>query len=293
MPVNLDRLDRIRKAGLGDRMADLVDLAGWEDVATKIRWCGRLFHHHRCLNVSCNHEWDTRDTCHHRLCPYCAASRSALMYNEYKGLAQRVGAKHLVLTLKNVVGLGLERRANGRVMTAIDWIRSCFNRLRNRRLFKTAWKGGVYSIEFTWSPEANWHVHIHVFLNGQYVPQAEISKVWKQITGDSDVVWITARGSMREVLKYVLKPANFTERMSGASDEDVAAALDDFLGVIGGKHLIAPWGDAWGLSFRELSGFGDRATRQCPECDSYEVAVTGPFIESLPPRAPPVALVLV
>jgi len=275
-------------------MADMVERSGWVEAAEQIRWCGRTFHRHGCKD--CSHTWNTRDTCHHRLCPYCSVSRSSILFDEHSRLARVAGGKHLVLTLKNIPGLGPQRWPNGKVMDAVDWIRSCFTRLRNRKFFKRAWRGGIYSIEFTWSIDEGWHVHIHAFLNGQFVPQSVISEVWERITGNSKVVWIKAKGSMKEVLKYILKPINFTAsglRMV-VGDEEIALALDDFLTVTEGKHLVSTWGEAWDLKAGAIEqgrglSYADGGTRACPMCAGYQIVTSGPFIESLPPRSPPAA----
>lgn len=72
-------------------------------------------------------------------------------------LRGRPNLKHLVLTLKNEPGLGSEARSNGRVMDVVDWIRSCFTRLRNRTL--------SYPHLDRWG----------------YVLQPEISRVWHSV----------------------------------------------------------------------------------------------------------------
>ncbi|GAI61212.1 unnamed protein product, partial [marine sediment metagenome] len=99
--------------------------------------------------------------------------------------------KHLVLTLKNVPGL---------TWSSVDQVRQYFTRLRHRQLFKAAWRGGVYGIEFTWTGDKGWHIHIHALIDGDYIPQAVISRHWFEITGDSQVVWITRSKNSRQAL---------------------------------------------------------------------------------------------
>lgn len=143
-------------------------------------------------------------------------------------------------------------------MDAVSWARACFSRLRQRKVFKAAWLGGVYTIEFTYTKAKGWHVHIHALVDGRYVPQEVISKVWFEITGDSDVVWIARAKKSRQVLKYILKPS--LELL------DDPCALDDFLTVVEGRHLVAGWGKWYRVSERQLAG-----ELVCPVCGSDNI----------------------
>ena len=52
---------------------------------------------------------------------------------------------------------------------------------------------------------ANGLLHYHAFTYGPFIVQAVLSKAWKKITGDSEVVWIEAARSPRDVVDYILK----------------------------------------------------------------------------------------
>jgi len=58
--------------------------------------------------------------------------------------------------------------------------------------------------------------------------------------------------------------------------------------------LVSTWGEAWDLKASAIEqgrgvSYVDGGTRACPMCAGYQIGVSGPFIESLPPRSPPAA----
>ena len=234
------------------KLAGAVKEAGWIEAGEQIAGCGLMGKRYRCRD--CGYEWTVGDWCNHRLCPECGKRRAYALFNAHKRLAGRPNLKHLVLTFKNVDGLTWE---------TVDWIRNCFTRLRNRKLFKNAWVGGVYAIEFTFSKATGWHIHIHALVDGAFVPQAVISRVWKQVTGSSSVVWVTRAKNSRQVLKYVLKPSQ--ELL------DDPVALDNLLTVIEGRHFVSGWGKWYRVSEKQLTSW----ERVCPECGSKYIVFVG------------------
>lgn len=260
------------KALSKEQVSDACAEAGWWSVADRIWGCGSKVKRYRCHD--CGYSWDAPQRCWHRLCPDCGKIRALRLFDAHKRLTGRPNLKHLVLTLKNEPGLGNSGRGNGRVMDMVGWIRNCFARLRNRKLFRAAWRGGVYSIEFTYTKAKGWHCHIHALVDGKYVPQAVISKVWLEISGSSDVVWIARAKSSRQVLKYILKP---TEELL-----DDPAALDDFLSVVERRHLVSGWGKWYRVREKQLIG-----ELVCPACGSHNIKFVGWFGSLDEARAPP------
>ncbi|MBA7582049.1 hypothetical protein ES708_23969 [subsurface metagenome] len=287
-----------------DKVADAMDLAGWEQQAHKVRYCSQVVTHWECHN--CGTEWDSPDRCWHRLCPECAPIRAVRLFEAHKVLVGQPNLKHLVLTIKNVPHLH---------WSSVTTIRRYFTRLRHRKLFRLAWRGGIYTIEFTYSLATGWHIHIHALIDGRYIPKAEISKHWLEITGDSEVVWIEAvttcgdtsvkcrwraktarqnsedksvwacnfRGNCehqingsKQVLKYILKP---TLELLNDPEE-----LDSFLTVIQGRHLVAGFGKWSRVTEKSLLG-----VMRCPECGSTNIKLCGrrvagtPFVSRSPP----------
>ncbi len=245
-------LDQQKKA----QVVSALVAAGWPELADRIKDCGRTARKMRCR--SCGAEWIAPDRCHLRLCPDCGQIRALRLYNAHKCLAGQPNLKHLVLTFKNTPTLA---------WAMIPWMRGCFTRLRNRKLFARSWLGGVYSMEFTYTKAAGFHPHIHALIEGKFVPQAEIAKAWKEITGSAEVVWIARAKRSRQVLKYILKP--------GGDLLDDPAALDNFLTVIQHRHFVSGWGKWYRVSKAWLMG-----ELTCPICGSADIGVVGKVIWS-------------
>jgi len=73
------------------------------------------------------------------------------------------------------------------------------------KLGRTQRAGAISSIEI--SPSCM--VHLHVLVFGPFIPQASLSRLWKQVTGDSFVVDIREvrrpTEGLTEVVKYISK----------------------------------------------------------------------------------------
>lgn len=134
----------------------------------------------------------------------------------------------LTLTIKSVP-LGELRAAVSRLMSA-------WGRLRHRKIFKGV-RGGVWSLEVTYSRENGWHPHLHAIIDGGYIPQAVLSREWLEITGDSRIVDIRAvkrlHSAARELLKYVTKPWELGE-----------GELGELASVFTGRRRSDSWGSA-------------------------------------------------
>lgn len=224
----------------------------------KVRWTCR----------DCSTEWEDLWRCHLRVCPRCARDRGRRLFAEYGDLCDQPGLKHLVLTVPNVQHL---------TRGAISDLRSNFRRLRRRKRFRRAWRGGLYSIEMTFSRRTRWHVHIHVLIEGGYVPQAQIREAWEEICGGQRVVWIQASRNSREVLKYILKP--------GRDLLGDLGAIREFIEATRNNRLTHSWGSWYSQGVRI-----EKRKPECPDCGSTDVAfdIVPSVIEpDLGPRGPP------
>ena len=142
--------------------------------------------------------------CRDRLCPLCAKTVA-------RKTAARVSAvirpwdqcRHLTLTLAATTDpLGQQ----------IDKLLSSFRRLRQRSFWATEVRGGIGTIEVTFNQATQqWHPHLHLLLDGNYLPHGMISSEWSMVTGGSFIVHITAVHSKddagRYISKYVTKPS--------------------------------------------------------------------------------------
>jgi len=133
-------------------------------------------------------------------CGRCAARRSERLRSLWTPAVERVPPRHgyrwalLTLTIRRTDSL---RACVDRILTAWRLLRT-----RIVRRYKTDKRhfGGFASVEVAGA------VHLHALVHMPFVPQAWLSKVWKQLTRDSFVVDVRQiHGGTRVAAAYVTK----------------------------------------------------------------------------------------
>lgn len=178
--------------------------------------------------------------CHNRWCLPCATERSrAISLNVREHIAGRTCR---FLTLTTV--------ADGRPLAdRLRDIYDAFARLRRRKWWRRRVTGGIAMLEIKWSQASrDWHPHIHSVIEGRYLPQRELSKIWRSITKTSHIVDVRLirdpRNAAAYVAKYASKPCNTT--YSHEPDR-----LDEAIRALHGRKLVLTWGDWRGVTVTE------------------------------------------
>lgn len=149
--------------------------------------------------------WMSR--CRQRLCPLCGKARSTKVARQLKLLvACMKDPRHLVLTVKS---------SDLPLTTQLDHLRNHLCKLRRSAPWALNVSGGVYVIESTWNAKTErWHPHLHVIYDGKYFPFKQLQRLWHDITGGSDIVWLRRvddqNAACNELSKYVSKPAHLS-----------------------------------------------------------------------------------
>jgi len=153
-------------------------------------------------------------TCQFRLCPYCARRQANKKFKKYY-LSAYAFAKvngyqsmHLVLTQKKV--------ARECLQPAVNRLMAAYRKLIRRSVWKEYFKGGLWSIEFTFT-ETAYHVHLHmVVFRSKFIDVDLLRAEWQSVGGGENLrltqITDISKG-LREVLKYIGKPidiSNFT-----------------------------------------------------------------------------------
>src|SRR5216684_1978505 len=207
-----------------------------EDQARALMCCGKFFER---INFPCGSYKLIPHYCDSVFCPNCAARRSKpLQQRILKRLNQtKYDYWHVTVTVVN--WFTLTRKALSRLIRK-------FAELREMELWREYVRGGVYSIECTYSRErSEWHPHFHVMIETEKrLPMDWIFKLqseWFRITGDSHVInleemyGVDKKGrkkrkvnmqAVRELVKYATKAASF-----GDSSELVDSFLVAFENV--------------------------------------------------------------
>lgn len=122
-----------------------------------------------------------------------------------------------------------------------------FHKLRRSKLWKRTVIGGVAILEVKRSAtRPRWHPHLHVLVEGSYIPQNELTHVWHAITKTSFIVDVRmvsdARHAAHYVTKYLTKPTalRFTHETH---------LLDETIVALKGRRTILGFGSWYRLGF--------------------------------------------
>lgn len=171
-----DRLDRFRNCGTG-------------------AWVARSDLDPRNLRVFSNH-------CHDRFCRPCAAFRGRVISENLRTYLADRPYRFLTLTIKTD-GLTLPQ--------SLTKLTTSFARLRRSQLWLDRVTGGCAIIEVKpHSRSDGWHPHLHCLLEGKYLPQQPLRKLWHTVTGDSYILDIRSgtnpESAASYITKYIAKP---------------------------------------------------------------------------------------
>lgn len=175
--------------------------------------------------------------CHDRFCLPCAKERShAISLNVLEHLSKR-RARFLTLTIKST---------DEPLTDLLDKLYTGFQKLRQTKLWRASVTGGVAFLEINWSPERNrWHPHLHILIEGKYIPQPKLKALWYHITGDSYVVDIRLVLNADQAAKYITKYASKPFNNTFLTRPD---RLDEAIVALKGRKLLLTFGTWRGVT---------------------------------------------
>jgi len=189
-----------------DRTIDALAAASTEDLrhqARSMAGCAQSVHLYVDEPTATVREYI--HTCKARLCPLCGRRRSQHVADQMQPMVDAMShPRHLVLTVKS---------AETPLREQITNLRRWFVKLRATPFWRANVTHGVYTVEATINVDTGqWHPHLHVIVDGNYLPHQKLRQLWHQVTGTADIVWISDAGNrqglVRELCKYVGKPQN-------------------------------------------------------------------------------------
>lgn len=143
--------------------------------------------------------------CRDRLCPLCGWHR---------GKWCAVKAAEIVRGFNSPRFITLTTRGNDKpLLLRLRHLFCSFRELRKRREWNEWVKGGIYALEVTWNQKTMcWHPHLHILVDGEFIPQQQLKKIWLEITRDSLIVDVRSVRDREKaatyIASYVAKPAN-------------------------------------------------------------------------------------
>lgn len=162
--------------------------------------------------------------CKLRWCPLCIRTkRFILVTTIVPWLKKAIKPKFVTLTLKHS-NAPLEHQ----IRSLYDYSRN----LRRRPWFKRRCKGGIWFFQLTQNKDdGTWHPHLHLLIEGRYIPQSEFSDVWLDVTGNSKIVHIEAVKDLKKAAEYVARYATAPCRLSDYSLEDAETIFNALHGL--------------------------------------------------------------
>lgn len=136
-------------------------------------------------------------TCHSRWCVPCQQDRGRRIAANLRDKLPDANLRLLTLTVKS----------DGSDLTKpLDKLIDGFRRLRRTPFWRDHVTGGLAIIEVNWRQErGRWHPHLHVLLEGIYIPQHHIRTLWLSITGDSFIVDVRVVKDHHHACNYLTK----------------------------------------------------------------------------------------
>ncbi len=171
------------------------------------------------------------DCCHDRFCVPCSHARTQIVAENLSRKVANTPHRLLTLTLKS---------NHDTLEDQITRLFRSFRRLRSRSLWKQRCHGGAVLLELTWNPETTlWHPHLHVILEGLFLPHTFVKSAWLDITGDSSIVDIRLIRNRDHVIRYITK---YVTKPVSAKVTRNADALQQAIVALAGRKTLFTFG---------------------------------------------------
>lgn len=158
----------------------------------------------------------------------------------------------MTLTLRNGYDVG----------QLVDRAISGFGKLRRRQVFNGV-RGGFYAVEVVPKSDGLWNVHLHVIIDGPFLPQGVLSREWLDITGDSYIVDIEALRNREAGVVYALGYCSSRDKVAETWAGTSEARKREFERAVKHRRLIQTFGSLHGVRRLERPF-------ECPECGCME-----------------------
>lgn len=178
------------------------------------------------VRVASNH-------CRLRWCPLCARSRSGFITAQVKDWFRDTHQpKLLTLTVKHT---------RNPISEQLKHIYNSFRGLRRSKFWKDLAYGGVWFFQITYNRNSNqWHPHIHVLLDSEYIPYLKLRQKWHYYTSGSDILDIRSVFNTDDMANYV---ARYAARPHQLNDLPIDRARD-MVTALHGKRMCGSFGSA-------------------------------------------------
>jgi len=178
--------------------------------------------------------------CHDRFCLPCGSTRSRTITANLMAYAAGQPCRFVTLTL----------RTNDRPLDVqLDRLYEAFKTLRKSALWKNTQTGGIAFLELKRDKAGErWHPHFHILTQGKFLPQVELSKLWKVITTDSHIVDVRLVRDLSKATEYVTK---YASKPMDSTVFERTESLDEAIVALKHRRLMMTFGNWKGLKATE------------------------------------------
>lgn len=201
------------------------------------------------------------NACHLRWCPLCSRTRQYIITQSVsEWLSTTHNPKFVTLTLKHT-----DAPLNHQISTLYKHFRI----LKKRKLIRRRISGGVWFFQITRSKaDGLWHPHLHIVIDGGYIPQKYLARAWHKITLTSNIVHIEAVRDRKKAARYVAQYSARPTNLADKSPEELVEVVQSLYG----RRLCGAFGSARGVQLRP--------TKQ-PDSDQWRKIGSWRFIRNL------------
>lgn len=265
-PRRVERYGKAKQSAL-DVAEYMTSQTDHQAMASKVQGCGDylLFRHYHTVDTVRLH---AAQFCKkHLLCPLCAIRRGAKSLKAYLDRWEVIQAEKtalrpflVTLTVKDGPDLAERFRHLHKAQREL-WMR----KHRGRGSVLDQVKGAVWSYEVKrGSGSGMWHPHLHMIALAETMPdQEQLSREWRDITGDSFIVDVRPISQedpvsgFIEVFKYAVKfsdqePADTVHAWETLKGKRLLASAGIFRGVVVPEELTDDCSDLAGLPFMDM-----------------------------------------
>lgn len=169
--------------------------------------------------------------CHDRFCEACQREKRLKISRNLVNKMPDGRVRFVTLTL---------RSSNTPLKDQIDRMVKAFAKLRRGARLRKCFEGGIWFLEVTRNNKTClWHPHLHVLVQGDYIPLDLLRLEWHRCTGDSYIVDVRDIKHVNEVVGYVTKYAAKAVNVASIPDDE---SLTEVMQVFQSQRMYQPFG---------------------------------------------------
>ena len=180
------------------------------------------------------------ENCRDRWCRPCQRERSRIIAANIIDHLDNKPCRLVTLTIRTE-GLTLRQ--------AVAKLYSSFQKLRQTTFWKTRVTGGCATCEIKLSTDGErWHPHLHLLVEGDYIPTGHLAKKWHKITGDSFIVDVRLAADTTTAARYITKYLGKPVPSSIVRDHP---RLVEAIQALTGRRMVSTFASWQGLQLTE------------------------------------------